>query len=95
VYNTGGHSIFTDRTTRSGPQTSARIKGATQELCTIFLRRALHIGRPLVNTESTTTELAVASKPAAQTNANEAQQGISHWAYRHKDLLDRFTSREI
>jgi dienelactone hydrolase len=94
VYNTGGHSIFTDRTTRSGPQTSARIKGATRELCTIFLRRALHIGHPLVNTESTTTELAVASKPAAQTNANEAQQGISHWAYRHKDLLDRFTSRE-
>lgn len=44
VYNTGGHSIFTDRTTRSGPQTSARIKSATQALCTIFLRQTMDAG---------------------------------------------------
>jgi dienelactone hydrolase len=94
VYNTGGHSIFTDRTTRSGPETSTRIKGATQELCTIFLRRALHVGHPVVNTESMTAELAVASKPAAQMDANEVQQGVSQWAYRHKDLLDRFISQK-
>jgi dienelactone hydrolase len=94
VYNTGGHSIFTDRTTRSGPETSALIKGATQELCTIFLRRALYVGHPLVNTESMTAELAVTSKAAAQTDANEVQQGISQWAYRHKNLLDRFVNRE-
>lgn len=41
VFNTGGHSIFTDRTTRSGPETSARIKGATRELCALFLQQAL------------------------------------------------------
>jgi hypothetical protein len=86
VYNTGGHSIFTDPSTR--------IKGATQELCTIFLRRALHVGHPVVNTESMTAELAVASKPAAQMDANEVQQGVSQWAYRHKDLLDRFISQK-
>ena len=41
VFNTGGHSIFTDRTTRSGPETSARIKGATRELCALFLQQSL------------------------------------------------------
>ena len=94
VYNTGGHSIFTDRTTRSGPETSARIKGATQELCTIFLRRSLYFGYPPVNTESMTAQPAVRSSPAAPADADEVQQGLSQWAYRHKDLLDRFTSRE-
>jgi dienelactone hydrolase len=94
VYNTGGHSIFTDRTTRSGPQTSARIKGATQELCTIFLRRSLDVRHPLVNTESMTGELAVAPKPAAQTDGHGVQQGLSQWADRHKNLLDRFVNRE-
>jgi hypothetical protein len=39
IFNTGGHSIFTDRITRSGSQTSARIKGATQELCSIVMTR--------------------------------------------------------
>lgn len=41
VFNTGGHSIFTDRVTRSGPDTSARIKVATRELSTIFLQQSL------------------------------------------------------
>jgi len=41
VFNTGGHSIFTDRTTRSGPEVSARVKIATRELSTIFLRKSL------------------------------------------------------
>ncbi|MGA1252827.1 MAG: alpha/beta hydrolase family protein [Burkholderiaceae bacterium] len=41
VFNAGGHSIFTDRTTRSGPETSARIKGATRELCSLFLEQSL------------------------------------------------------
>lgn len=41
VFNAGGHSIFTDRTTRSGPEISARVKGATRELSTIFLRESL------------------------------------------------------
>ena len=41
VFNMGGHSIFTDRTTRSGPETSAKIKGATRELCAVFLQQSL------------------------------------------------------
>jgi hypothetical protein len=41
VFNTGGHSIFTDRITRSGPELSARIKEAVRELCTLFLQRSL------------------------------------------------------
>ena len=45
VFNIGGHSIFTDRVTRSGPETSARIKAATRELCTIFLQQSL-LDRP-------------------------------------------------
>ncbi|MFZ9315417.1 MAG: alpha/beta hydrolase family protein [Burkholderiaceae bacterium] len=41
VFNAGGHSIFTDRTTRSGPEISAQIKGATKELCALFLQQTL------------------------------------------------------
>jgi hypothetical protein len=93
VYNTGGHSIFTDRTTGSGPETSARVKAATEELCTIFLRRSLYIGHSPINTEIMTDQPAVGSNPAAQTDANAVQQGLSQWAYRHKGLLDRLTSR--
>lgn len=47
VFNAGGHSIFTDRITSSGPDTSARIKGATRELCTIFLQRSLIQQNPI------------------------------------------------
>ena len=47
VFNTGGHSIFTDRTTRSGPDISARIKSATRELCTIFLQQSLLQNNPI------------------------------------------------
>lgn len=94
VYNTGGHSIFTDRTTRSGPETSARVKAATEELCTIFLRRSLNFGHFPASTESMTAQPAVRTNPVALTDAYEGQQGLSQWAYRHKDLLDRFTSRE-
>ena len=94
VYNTGGHSIFTDRTTRSGPETSARIKAATEELCTIFLRRSLNFGHSPISTESMIDQPAAGENSAAQTDANPARQGLSQWAYRHKDLLDRFTSRQ-
>jgi dienelactone hydrolase len=94
VYNTGGHSIFTDRTTRSGPETSARVKAATEELCTIFLRRSLNFGHFPASTESMTAQPAVRTNPVALTDAYEGQQGLSQWAYRHKDLLDRFTSRQ-
>lgn len=95
VYNTGGHSIFTDRTTRSGPETSARIKAATEELCTIFLRRSLHFGHTSVSAESMTSQSALGSNPVAQTNVTAVQQSLSQWAYRHKELLNRLTSREV
>lgn len=94
VYNTGGHSIFTDRITRSGLETSARIKAATEELCTLFLRRSLYFDHAPVSTESMTNQPALGVNPGAQKDANPVQQGLSLWADRHKDLLDRFTSRE-
>ncbi|NBS47315.1 MAG: acetylhydrolase [Betaproteobacteria bacterium] len=46
VFNAGGHSIFTDRTTRAGPDISTRVKSATRELCTLFLRQAAANGHP-------------------------------------------------
>ncbi len=90
VYNAGGHSIFTDRTTRSGPETSARIKGATQELCTIFLRQSLQFGHTQVNAERLGDHSAMESKPAALPDAPEGPHGILQWAYRHQGLLERF-----
>ena len=58
VFNTGGHSIFTDRTTRSGPEISTRVKSATRELSTIFLREWL-IEQPTItqNTRKTSSDL--------------------------------------
>ena len=93
IYNTGGHSIFTDRTTRSGPETSARIKGATQELCTIFLRQSLRFGYAAkVNPQSPAEQTAPESKPAELPDSREVRQGLRHWVDRHKDLLDRFVT---
>jgi predicted dienelactone hydrolase len=95
IYNTGGHSIFTDRTTRSGPETSARIKSATQELCTIFLRQSLRFEHARqVNLQSPAEQTAPESKPAALPDGREMQPGLREWIYRHKDLLDRFVTPE-
>jgi len=95
IYNTGGHSIFTDRTTRSGPETSARIKGATQELCTIFLRQSLRFGQThQVNPQSSAEHIPPESKSAALPDSRELQPGLRRWVYRHKDLLDRFVTPE-
>lgn len=92
VYNTGGHSIFTDRTTLSGAETSARIKGATQDLCTIFLRQALHFGHTQVKPERLAEHSAMESKPADLPEGHDLQQSVLQWAYRHKGLLDRFVT---
>jgi dienelactone hydrolase len=94
IYNTGGHSIFTDRTTRSGPEASARIKSATQELCTIFLRQSLRFGPQLDNPQGQGKQPSAESKPDALTDSLEMQPGLRQWAYRHKDLLDRFVIPE-
>jgi hypothetical protein len=90
IYNTGGHSIFTDRTTRSGPETSTRIKVATQELCTIFLRQSLRFGHQLVNPQGQGEQPLAESKPDALTVSLEMQLSLRQWVYRHKGLLDRF-----
>jgi predicted dienelactone hydrolase len=95
IYNTGGHSIFTDRTTRSGPETSTRIKSATQELCTIFLRQSLRFGNARqLNPQNSAEQTAPASKPAALPDSREMQPGLRQWVYRHKELLDRFVTPE-
>lgn len=80
VFNTGGHSIFTDRTTRSGPETSARIKGATRELCTLFLQQSLPNGQVQ----------AVAPGAAALPGMHDGDPAMRQWLARHQDLLDRF-----
>ena len=96
VFNTGGHSIFTDRTTRSGPQTSARIKGATQELCTLFLRQSLHqsLGsRPSQLDSSRADETPAGTPaPAALKDLDARARHFAHWADRHRDVLDRFVT---
>ncbi|WP_353237756.1 hypothetical protein [Limnohabitans sp.] len=94
VYNTGGHSIFTDRTTRSGPEASSRIKGATQELSTIFLRQSLHFGLIQLNTEHRSEHPAMKPKHAELLDNQKTEDGITQWAYRHKNLLDRLVTRE-
>ena len=94
IYNKGGHSIFTDRTTRSGPETSARIKSATQELCTIFLRQSLRFGHQLVNPQGQGKQPLAESKPDGLTDSLEMQLSLWQWVYRHKGLLDRFVTPE-
>jgi predicted dienelactone hydrolase len=92
VYTMGGHSIFTDRTTSSGPETSARIKSATQELCTLFLRQSLGSAHPPGHTAGMVEPSGALSEPVALADVHEPQQGLSQWVDRHKDLLDRFVT---
>ncbi len=82
VFKTGGHSIFTDRTTRTGPETSARIKGATRELCTLFLQQSLLNG-PLQ---------AMAQGAGVRPGLHDSDPAIRQWLTRHQDLLDRFVT---
>jgi len=92
VYNTGGHSIFTDRTTRSGPQTSARIKSATQALCTIFLRQTLRAGPPMSSLQGSGGQAPREPGPQTLAEPPEAPQDLQQWRLRHQDVLDRFVS---
>ena len=92
VFNTGGHSIFTDRTTRSGPETSARIKGATRELCTIFLRQSLTVPARLPHEARFSEGQTPDRRPPALDAARETDQEIGLWLSRHQDLVDRFIS---
>jgi len=82
VFNTGGHSIFTDRTTLSGPDIASRIKGATRELSTLFLKHAF--------VESGSVPATALQVPAERQPARDGSQDIGQWLMRHQDLLDRF-----
>jgi hypothetical protein len=82
VFNTGGHSIFTDRTTLSGPDIASRIKGATRELSTLFLQHALVGGGSVPAT--------AVQVPSEWQLARDGSQDIGQWFLRHQDLLDRF-----
>jgi predicted dienelactone hydrolase len=83
VFNTGGHSIFTDRTTRSGPETSAKIKGATRELCALFLQQSLFQDSRVANQQS-----------ILSTDIRESDHHIDQWLLRYGDLLDKFVVSE-
>jgi predicted dienelactone hydrolase len=85
VFNTGGHSIFTDRITSSGPETSTRIKSATRELATTFLRDALvHAGT--VAGETTQTARRV------DNTVSDTQGELAQWLLRHQDIIERFVT---
>lgn len=90
VFNTGGHSIFTDRTTRSGPEVSSRIKGATRELCTIFLRQVLIQKHPVANATVPGGAVALERTSIAEPDTSKGATEIRQWHTRHHDLLDRF-----
>lgn len=85
VFNTGGHSIFTDRITSSGPETSARIKGATRELTTTFLRDCLAHARE--NAGDTTHSTHRVDDTALDTEAE-----LARWVIRHQDIIERFVT---
>jgi hypothetical protein len=90
VFNIGGHSIFTDRTTRSGPEISARIKGATRELSTLFLQQALPQGARMTSVEGHVGAAVAEQPPSERRVARNGSQDFRQWLKRHHDLLDRF-----
>jgi predicted dienelactone hydrolase len=90
VFNTGGHSIFTDRTTRSGPDISMRIKAATRELSMLFLQQSLLFGDQTADREGGDAQAGLKSRTATLSDVADASQNMRQWLERHKDLLDRF-----
>ena len=85
VFNTGGHSIFTDRTTRSGPEISARIKNATRELSTIFLRESFF-------EELEETKEQGLGEQAPFDRITSSEQSTKEWLVKHNDLVYRFVT---
>lgn len=90
VFNIGGHSIFTDRTTISGPETSARVKGATRELCTLFLRASLSQAGVAGGTGTPPGAVLQEPNSLALRDDLQADLAIDQWLLRHETLLDRF-----
>jgi len=91
VFNTGGHSIFTDRTTRSGPEASSRIKNATRELTTLFLAQAFPQIQRHARSEG---QLLQAGVPSGTSARRDGAQDIAQWSSRHQDILERFITPE-
>jgi predicted dienelactone hydrolase len=90
VFNAGGHSIFTDRVTRSGPEASARIKGATSELTTIFLEQSLIEGAPRAGADGA---LAAGDRQPLDRQAPPiGGEAVRQWLSRHEGLVERFVS---
>lgn len=92
VFNTGGHSIFTDRTTRSGSEVSTRIKVATRELSTLFLLNTLGQASRMTSPTGTQMRAPVEPTPFEQPLLTQGHQDLGQWLQRHKDLLDRFVT---
>jgi hypothetical protein len=90
VFNTGGHSIFTDRTTLSGPDITARIKGATRELSTLFLQQELPRAGRMTGLDGDGAPATALLAPSEAQLTHDGSQGIGQWLLRHQDLLDRF-----
>jgi hypothetical protein len=90
VFNTGGHSIFTDRTTLSGPEIASRIKGATRELSTLFLQQELPKAGRMTSVDGDGATATALQAPSEAQLTRDGSQGMGQWLLRHQDLLDRF-----
>jgi dienelactone hydrolase len=92
VFNVGGHSIFTDRITRSGPEISGRIKGATSELSTLFLRRVLHHGPLPSHVGGLDADVSLDLASVSLPDLRKPEQDIKRWELRYQDLLAQFVN---
>ncbi|MEN9763790.1 MAG: hypothetical protein RI906_3616 [Pseudomonadota bacterium] len=88
--DTGGHSIFTDRTTRSGPDISMRIKAVTRELSMLFLKQSLLVGDHTTDREGVDAQAGLKSRTATLSDVTDASHNMRQWLERHSDLLDGF-----
>jgi len=90
VFNAGGHSIFTDRITGSGPETSLRIKNATQELSTIFFKQTLKNRVAFRSSHNPIAQQFQGKDSGFTPSVLEGDQDMRQWLLRHQYLLDYF-----
>lgn len=90
VFNAGGHSIFTDRTTRSGPETSARIKSATRELSTIFLRESFFESHTNPDEEDKSIQTTPEDSVLDANHSDKQARDLNEWLARYAETLDQF-----
>jgi len=94
VFNVGGHSIFTDRITGSGPETSFRIKNATKELSTIFFKQTLKHRAANLGLYSPIAQPFYGKNAGLPPSKLEENHGMEQWLLKHQYLLDRFVKHE-